>query len=74
MASEALPSAVDRRWLSFDRHIRVFLRHTEFLRSTAIDHAVGLEFHKCIGDRVEKGETLITIHYNSDAKLPEAKS
>ena len=39
-----------------------------------IDHAVGLEFHKRIGDRVEKGETLVTIHYNSDAKLPEAKS
>jgi len=39
-----------------------------------IDHAVGLEFHKRIGDRVEKGESLATIHYNSDAKLAEAKS
>ncbi|HYL64752.1 MAG TPA: thymidine phosphorylase [Candidatus Methylomirabilis sp.] len=39
-----------------------------------IDHAVGLEFHKRIGDRVEKGETLATIHYNIAAKLPEAKS
>lgn len=39
-----------------------------------IDHAVGLEFHKRIGDRVEKGETLVTIHYNSPAKLPEAKN
>src|ERR1700720_968138 len=39
-----------------------------------IDHAVGLEFLKRIGDRVEKGETLVTIHYNSDAKLAEAKS
>jgi pyrimidine-nucleoside phosphorylase len=39
-----------------------------------IDHAVGLEFHKRIGDRVEKGEPLATIHYNSDAKLAEAKS
>jgi pyrimidine-nucleoside phosphorylase len=38
-----------------------------------IDHAVGLEFHKRIGDRVEKGEPLATIHYNSDAKLAEAK-
>ena len=38
-----------------------------------IDHAVGLEFHKRIGDRVEKGEPLATIHYNSDAKLEEAK-
>jgi pyrimidine-nucleoside phosphorylase len=39
-----------------------------------IDHAVGLEFHKRIGDRVETGEPLATIHYNSDAKLAEAKS
>jgi pyrimidine-nucleoside phosphorylase len=39
-----------------------------------IDHAVGLEFHKRIGDRVEKDEKLVTIHYNSDAKLAEAKS
>jgi len=39
-----------------------------------IDHAVGLEFHKRIGDRVEKNEKLVTIHYNSDRKLAEAKS
>ena len=38
-----------------------------------IDHGVGLEFHKRIGDRVEKNEKLVTIHYNSDAKLAEAK-
>jgi pyrimidine-nucleoside phosphorylase len=38
-----------------------------------IDHAVGLEFHKRIGDRVEKNEKLVTIHYNSDAKLAEAQ-
>ena len=38
-----------------------------------IDHAVGLEFHKRIGERVENGERLVTIHYNSDAKLAEAK-
>ncbi len=39
-----------------------------------IDHAVGLEFHKRIGDDVEKGEKLVTIHYNSDAKLAEGKT
>ena len=39
-----------------------------------IDHAVGLEFHKRIGDRVEKGEALATVHYNSDTKLAEAKN
>jgi len=39
-----------------------------------IDHGVGLEFHKRIGDRVENGEQLVTIHYNSAAKLDEAKA
>ena len=43
-------------------------------KEDAIDHAVGLEFHKRIGDRVEIGEPLATIHYNSDAKLAEAQS
>jgi pyrimidine-nucleoside phosphorylase len=38
-----------------------------------IDLAVGLEFHKRIGDGVEKGEPLVTIHYNSGAKLDEAR-
>src|SRR5271168_422000 len=39
-----------------------------------IDHAVGLEFHARIGDRVEKGQPLATIHYNADAKLAEAQA
>ncbi|HXJ05236.1 MAG TPA: thymidine phosphorylase, partial [Candidatus Acidoferrum sp.] len=43
-------------------------------KEDSIDHAVGLEFHKRIGDRVEKGEPLVTIHYNSGAKLAEAQS
>jgi pyrimidine-nucleoside phosphorylase/thymidine phosphorylase len=43
-------------------------------KEDAIDHAVGLEFHKRIGDRVEKGEPLVTIHYNSGAKLAEAQN
>ena len=38
-----------------------------------IDHGVGLEFHKRIGDRVETGEKLVTIRYNSDEKLAEAR-
>jgi pyrimidine-nucleoside phosphorylase len=42
-------------------------------KEDSIDHAVGLEFHKRIGDRVEKGEPLATIHYNSGAKLAEAE-
>jgi pyrimidine-nucleoside phosphorylase len=43
-------------------------------KEDSIDHAVGIEFRKRIGDRVEKGEPLATIHYNSDVKLAEAKS
>ena len=38
-----------------------------------IDHGVGLEFHKRIGDHVQTGEKLVTIDYNSEAKLAEAK-
>jgi thymidine phosphorylase len=38
-----------------------------------IDPAVGLEFHKRVGDPVERGEPLCTLHYNSDARLAEAK-
>jgi pyrimidine-nucleoside phosphorylase len=43
-------------------------------KEDTIDHAVGLEFRKRIGDHVKKGEPLTTIHYNSDVKLAEAKS
>ncbi|MFI5059439.1 MAG: thymidine phosphorylase [Candidatus Acidiferrales bacterium] len=43
-------------------------------KEDTIDHAVGIEFRKRIGDRVEKGEPLAMIHYNADAKLAEAKS
>jgi len=38
-----------------------------------IDPAVGLEFHCRIGDCVKKGQPLVTIHYNCDEKLEEAK-
>jgi pyrimidine-nucleoside phosphorylase len=43
-------------------------------KEDAIDHGVGLEFRKRIGERVEKGESLATIHYNADTKLPDAKT
>jgi pyrimidine-nucleoside phosphorylase len=43
-------------------------------KEDAIDHSVGLEFHRRIGDRVERAEPLVTIGYNSDARLAEAKS
>ncbi|MBZ5642174.1 MAG: thymidine phosphorylase [Acidobacteriia bacterium] len=39
-----------------------------------IDPAVGLEFHKRIGDAVERGEPLCALHYNADTRLVEARS
>jgi thymidine phosphorylase len=39
-----------------------------------IDHAVGLEFHQRVGARIERGQPLVTIHYNADAMLAEAQS
>jgi pyrimidine-nucleoside phosphorylase len=38
-----------------------------------IDHGVGLEFHRRIGDKVQAGEKLVTIQYNSSTKLGEAQ-
>jgi len=42
-------------------------------KEDAIDPAVGLEFHKRIGDAVERGEPLCTLHYNSETRLAEAQ-
>ncbi len=42
-------------------------------KEDAIDPAVGLEFHRRLGDRVERGAPLATLHYNSDARLAEAR-
>ncbi len=42
-------------------------------KDDVIDPAVGLEFHRRIGDRVKIGEKLVTIHYNSEARLAEAQ-
>ncbi len=42
-------------------------------KDDTIDPAVGLEFHKRIGDAVERGEPLCTLHYNSEARLAEAR-
>jgi pyrimidine-nucleoside phosphorylase len=37
-----------------------------------IDHQVGLEVHKKLGDPVQEGEAIATIYYNDESKLPEA--
>jgi pyrimidine-nucleoside phosphorylase len=38
-----------------------------------VDHGVGLEFHKRIGDALQAGETLVTIAYNAETRLEEAQ-
>jgi pyrimidine-nucleoside phosphorylase len=42
-------------------------------KSDSIDHAVGIVIHHKVGDKVEKGEPLFTIHANNEAKLVEAR-
>ena len=37
-----------------------------------IDPAVGLVMEKKLGDPVQAGEALCTVHYNSDARLRES--
>ncbi|HFC09609.1 MAG TPA: thymidine phosphorylase [Chloroflexi bacterium] len=38
-----------------------------------IDHAVGIMVHKKVGEAVEAGEPVFTIHANDEAKLAEAR-
>jgi pyrimidine-nucleoside phosphorylase len=42
-------------------------------KEDSIDPAVGLQFHKRIGDAVKRGEPLCTLHYNAEARLDEAR-
>jgi pyrimidine-nucleoside phosphorylase len=42
-------------------------------KEDVIDPAVGLVLHKRVGDAVAAGEPLVTIHYNSDARLGESQ-
>ena len=37
-----------------------------------IDHSVGLELHKKVGDHVKIGETIATVHYNNETKVAES--
>jgi len=39
-----------------------------------IDPAVGFEVHARLGDEVDKGDPLVTIHYNDDARLARAQA
>lgn len=42
-------------------------------KSDPVDHAVGFLIHHKVGDQVEKGEPLFTIHANDEAKLLEVR-
>ncbi len=42
-------------------------------KSDAIDHAVGFVIHHKVGDRVQAGERLFTIHANDATKASEAR-
>jgi pyrimidine-nucleoside phosphorylase len=37
-------------------------------KSDMIDHGVGFEFKKKIGDKVKKGETIFEIHHHANQK------
>src|SRR5712692_1456932 len=43
-------------------------------KDDTIDPAVGLVLHKKVGDAVEAGEPLCTVHYNSEKKLAAARA
>jgi pyrimidine-nucleoside phosphorylase len=42
-------------------------------KSDPVDHAVGFLIHHKVGDRLEAGEPLFTIHANDESKLSEAR-
>ena len=42
-------------------------------KSDPVDHAVGFIIHHKVGDQVEKGQPLFTIHANDQEKLTEAR-
>ena len=42
-------------------------------KSDPVDHAVGFIIHHKVGDQVEKGEPLFTVHANDCRKLAEAR-
>ena len=41
-------------------------------KTDVIDHAVGIEVHKNVGDKVVSGDLLLTVHANDEGKLEAA--
>jgi len=54
--------------------IAVFLGAGRATKEDTIDYAVGVEIHRCVGDRVEAGQPLFTIHANDQQKLEEVRT
>jgi pyrimidine-nucleoside phosphorylase len=42
-------------------------------KSDSVDHAVGLIVHHKVGDKIEEGNPLFTIHANDESKLAQAR-
>lgn len=81
-----LPQAAHRREIRSTRAGNVYGIDTEALGTAAmslgagretvddsVDPAVGLVVHHKIGDQVESGEPLVTLHYNRASRLREAE-
>ena len=51
----------------------VFLGGGREKKGDPIDYAVGIVHHKKVGDRVENGEPLLTIHANDEGRLDQAR-
>lgn len=43
-------------------------------KGDAIDHAVGFILHNKVGDKIEKGDPLFTIHANNEKLVPDARN
>lgn len=43
-------------------------------KSDPVDHAVGFIIHRKVGERVEAGEPLFTVHADDESKLAEART
>jgi pyrimidine-nucleoside phosphorylase len=53
--------------------VTVFLGGGREKKGEPIDYSVGIELEKKIGDYVEKGEPLLYIHANDQARLEQAR-
>ena len=43
-------------------------------KEDSVDPAVGIVLHKKVGDRIEVGEAIATVHYNAEAQAVRARS